>query len=238
MDLTANLLVSFFGGAVSVLTLGSLSLLIGLAAFLRVTFGWSYLGTEAPPPGEWVRIGRLVFFLGGFGGLFVIQGLPATGPGGWTWANEAVIRTICGGLTVFLGLLAVGWPRALAVRKTGRRAPRAAIHLGWALAVGLAFAAGWTPRPGLILSSIVILGGAEGYFPQGLLYLSAYTAGFIMPFFLVGLGLDLFMAFPARRVGYERGSSAWAVVLIAVGVAILFNVFDLLPDLTWRRFYV
>lgn len=59
-----------------------------------------------------------------------------------------------------------------------------------AVLLGMAFAAGWTPCVGPILSSILLFAGQDGNAARAALLLAAYSAGLGVPFILTGLFLD------------------------------------------------
>jgi cytochrome c-type biogenesis protein len=58
------------------------------------------------------------------------------------------------------------------------------------VAVGFAFATGWTPCIGLVLGSVLTLAAYEASLAKGILMLAVYAAGMAAPFLLVALLLD------------------------------------------------
>jgi len=57
-------------------------------------------------------------------------------------------------------------------------------------AVGMVFAAGWTPCVGPVLAGILLMAGASGTVAQGALLLSVYSIGLGVPFLLTALLLS------------------------------------------------
>lgn len=87
---------------------------------------------------------------------------------------------------------------------------------------GMAFAAGWTPCVGPILSSILLFSGQSGSLARSGLLLAAYSAGLGLPFILSGVFLDRakpLLAFFKRRAVPIRILSA--ALLCLFGIAIL-----------------
>ncbi len=87
---------------------------------------------------------------------------------------------------------------------------------------GMAFAAGWTPCVGPILSSILLYSGQSGSLARSGLLLTAYSVGLGLPFILSGVFLDRakpLLAFFKRRALAIRILSA--TLLCLFGIAIL-----------------
>ena len=61
--------------------------------------------------------------------------------------------------------------------------------------LGFAFAFGWTPCIGPILSAVLILAANSATISRGVLLLAVYSAGLAIPFLLTALGISQFMAF-------------------------------------------
>lgn len=87
---------------------------------------------------------------------------------------------------------------------------------------GMAFAAGWTPCVGPILSSILLFSGQSGSLARSGFLLASYSFGLGLPFILSGMFLDRakpLLAFFKRRAMLIRILSA--ALLCLFGIAIL-----------------
>ena len=104
---------------------------------------------------------------------------------------------------------------------------------GWLASFGLGaiFAIGWTPCVGVILGGILSLAATSGSAIQGLLLLIAYTAGLGIPFLLIAAAYDRAPAVlaPLLRRG-QLVSAIGGALVIAIGVAMLFDWLRLLPQ--------
>lgn len=164
-----------------------------------------------------------LLFVGGFSVVFISFGASASVIGQFLIDYRALLEKIAGVTLVAFGVLLLGvikvpWLYGEArfdlerTRKFGR---------GAAFAMGMAFAAGWTPCVGPILGSILALAGASGSVGTGALLLLAYSLGLGVPFVLVAV---LF----GRMSGMLRWMSRHALalsrisggILIALGVLI------------------
>ena len=138
-----------------------------------------------------------LLFVGGFSAAFIALGVLASSFGGFIVAYRPVMETIAGivmlAMGVFLlGLLPRGWTELL-MREGRVQLPSAAVkRLGFAapFALGVVFAAGWTPCIGPVLTAILIYAGASESVGQGALLLTIYSLGFAVPFLVVGFGLS------------------------------------------------
>jgi cytochrome c-type biogenesis protein len=89
-------------------------------------------------------------------------------------------------------------------------------------AVGFAFAFGWTPCIGPILSTILFAAASEGTVMKGVLLLAIYSAGLAVPFLLTSLGIDRFLAFYTKfRRHLHTVEVVSGVLLIAIGLLVL-----------------
>ncbi len=61
--------------------------------------------------------------------------------------------------------------------------------------LGFAFAFGWTPCIGPILSAVLLLAARSDTIARGVLLLAVYSAGLAIPFLLTALGISRFMTF-------------------------------------------
>ena len=105
---------------------------------------------------------------------------------------------------------------------------------GWAASFGLGaiFAIGWTPCIGVILGGILTLAAAGNATIQGTILLLAYTAGLGIPFVLIAALYDRAPGLirPLLRHG-RLVSVIGGALVVAIGVAMLFDWLALLPQL-------
>jgi cytochrome c-type biogenesis protein len=94
--------------------------------------------------------------------------------------------------------------------------------------LGFAFAFGWTPCIGPILSTVLLLAAASDTIARGVLLLAVYSAGLAVPFLLTALGLSSFLRFYQNFRKYLHGVELFSgALLIFVGVLVFVN------RLTW-----
>jgi cytochrome c-type biogenesis protein len=102
--------------------------------------------------------------------------------------------------------------------------------------VGLAFAAGWTPCIGPVLGTILLnVASSTGGVQEGVLLLSAYSAGLGLPFLLSGLLFHAFLSFFNRFKRYIRIVEIFTgALLMVVGVMLAFDLFGRLTSYLYR----
>jgi cytochrome c-type biogenesis protein len=94
--------------------------------------------------------------------------------------------------------------------------------------LGFAFAFGWTPCIGPILSAVLVLAAASNTIARGVLLLAVYSAGLAVPFLLTALGLGTFMRFYKNFRRYLHAVELFSgALLLFIGFLIFFN------KLTW-----
>jgi cytochrome c-type biogenesis protein len=94
--------------------------------------------------------------------------------------------------------------------------------------LGFAFAFGWTPCIGPILSAVLVLAATSDTVARGVLLLAVYSAGLAVPFLLTALGLGQFMRFYKNFRKYLHAVELFSgVLLLFVGGLVFFN------KLTW-----
>jgi cytochrome c-type biogenesis protein len=146
------------------------------------------------------------------------------------WIGAAVISNpwvrIIGGLVIIaFGLQLMGVLKISALYRDTRRLsnekPRGPLG---SLALGMAFAAGWTPCIGPILGGIIGLAATSGGWRSGLVLSAFYAAGLAVPFLLTGLGINQFLGFYAKfRRHLHKVEIASGVMLIAIGLLVATN---------------
>src|SRR6202020_3151498 len=183
-------IVSFLSPCVLPLVPGYISLISGASVEELQSKDRKLLNT--------VLLHSLMFILG-FMVVFVMLGAAATGLGQlvkeykkWlTWFAGAVIIIFGLHLTGILKIKALYADKRLHSVKGGKS------PIG-AFLVGFAFAFGWTPCLGPILSTILVLAGAQGTVLQGIVLLAVYSLWLAVLFLLTSLGVDRFLSFYSR----------------------------------------
>lgn len=88
-----------------------------------------------------------------------------------------------------------------------------------AVLIGMAFAAGWTPCIGPVLSSILLYAGGSGNAAHAAILLALYAAGLGLPFMLAGLFLDRLLPaldFLKRHAFAVRIVTAILLIILAI----------------------
>ncbi|WP_459863384.1 cytochrome c biogenesis CcdA family protein [Calditerricola yamamurae] len=160
-----------------------------------------------------------LFFMLGFSVIFFALGLSATALGSLFSRYQDLIRQLGGLLIVTMGLFLLGvlplkW---LYREKRWEPARRSAGYVGSFL-VGISFAAGWTPCIGPILTAILTLSAANP--AKGVPLITAYIAGFALPFFIMSFFLGRLrilarISEPLMKVG--------GAVMIVMGILLYTN---------------
>ncbi len=169
-------------------------------------------------------------FVAGFSIVFVLLGASATWVGKFLLSERRLFNLIAGVIIIAFGLHLTGLVKIPFLYRESRidtGAPRRG--LGGSFVLGFAFAFGWTPCIGPILTTILVLAANRGTVIAGMLLLVVYSAGLAIPFLLTGLGLSRFLKFYGKfRKHLQTVEVASGVLLIAIGVLMVFNKFTVL----------
>jgi cytochrome c-type biogenesis protein len=169
-------------------------------------------------------------FVLGFSVVFIALGAAATKIGQLTRNYHQVLGIIAGTIIIIFGLHLTGLLQIKALYADKRMHSVAGGTSIWAaFAVGFAFAFGWTPCIGPILSAILALAAAQGTVGKGITLLAIYSLGLAVPFLLTSLGIERFLAFYSRfRQHLHKVEVGSGVLLIFLGLLIGFNKFTVL----------
>jgi cytochrome c-type biogenesis protein len=178
-----------------------------------------------------VLISSLAFILG-FTLVFVAIGASASAIGQFVSQQLPMLGRIAGIVIIIFGLHTMGVLRIEWLYQEKRlqagRAPGGPLG---AMLVGIAFAFGWTPCLGPILSGILFLAGAQDTVGEGVRLLSVYSLGLGVPFFATALAINRFFAVQARiRRHYHAIEVVSGVLLVAIGLLIFTNKFTVLAQ--------
>src|SRR6266403_3256305 len=177
-------------------------------------------------------------FNAGLSVIFLVLGTTA-GLVGAAITSNPWIRIIGGIVIIAFGLQLIGLLKITALYKDTRffsdEKPRG--MLGSA-ALGMAFAAGWTPCIGPILGGIIGLAATSGGWRSGLVLSAFYSAGLAVPFLLTGLGINKFLGFYSKfRRHLHKVEVVSGVALIVVGLLVASGQSTLLAS-SWAARYL
>lgn len=182
--------------------------------------------------GESGRVRRLALahslaFILGFSVVFIALGLTATALGQMLGTQHRWVSRIGGALLVVFGLFLMGVLNLPWLQREQRFhfRDKPAGYLG-SLLVGAAFAAGWTPCVGPILSSVLVLAAGEQTVRAGIALLGAYSLGLGLPFLLASLAFSWFLVAYQRLRRYLRWMEVGAgALLVVIGLVLLTGYF-------------
>jgi cytochrome c-type biogenesis protein len=171
-----------------------------------------------------------IAFVVGFSVVFITLGASATAVGRFLVAQRTTFNIVAGVIIIIFGLHLTGLVKIPFLYREARvntGAPRRGL-LG-AFVLGFAFAFGWTPCIGPILTGILALAALRDTVFQGMFLLAIYSAGLAIPFVLTGLGLSQFLKFYSGfRKHLQIVEVLSGVLLIAIGVLMAFNKLGML----------
>lgn len=190
--LLLQILIALGGGVISFLSPCVLPLLPG---YLSMMSGYSAAQLEAGEVSRGHMVRVVALFIAGFTVVFASFGATASTIGRFLASNLPLATRISGGLIVAFGLiLAASSFTNRGLLSWFERDTRVQIRpsqLGsWAApAMGAAFAFGWTPCIGPILTVVLAAASTRETVVQGVVLLIAYSVGLGIPFLLAALGL-------------------------------------------------
>jgi cytochrome c-type biogenesis protein len=214
--------VAFGGGILSFVSPCVLPLLPG---YLAMMSGYSTADVTAGTVPTKTMLGRILLFIAGFTVVFAALGASATTLSQVIRRNLPQLTVVAGAVIVVMGVLIV----AMAVSNRGilgflqreRRFEVRPSRLGrWAAPVmGMAFAFGWTPCIGPILTVVLATAATQDTVARGIGLLVAYALGLGVPFLLAGLGLV--KLFGRLRRWLKPINIASGIALAAFGLVML-----------------
>jgi cytochrome c-type biogenesis protein len=136
-----------------------------------------------------------LMFILGFSVVFVSLGATATYFGSLLADHQSMIMRIGGLIVIVLGMHFTGLIQIPFLQRE-RKIELREKPIGYAgsMAIGVVFAAGWTPCIGPILSTILLYAGTARHVHQGVVLLIMYSLGLGLPFFLAALALNSFLS--------------------------------------------
>lgn len=166
----------------------------------------------------------LVFVLG-FTLVFILMGASVTALGSFFVRNKGIFNKIAGVFLIIFGIQSSGIYKFKFFSKEHKLLKFSRNKGLWgALVMGMAFATGWTPCVGPILSSILIYAGSMETISKGILLLASYSLGLGVPFVLVAMLID---KLSSKLTNISKSlkiiSFICGIILIILGVLIFTN---------------
>ena len=221
MDGSVSLITAFAGGLASFVSPCVLPIVPGYLSFISGVNVAEFKASEAPSG----LVRRVAFmscvFVAGFSTVFVALGAAATMVGYYLQQYKRELGMVGGVVIIILGLHTAGiLPIKWLLYEKRAEVKTRPLGLIGAYVVGLAFAFGWTPCIGPILGAILLYASQQETVGQGVVLLSAYSAGLGIPFLVSALAVNWF--FKAAG-GLRKWMHAVEVVsgALLVGVGLL-----------------
>jgi cytochrome c-type biogenesis protein len=223
MAQNVTLLAAFAAGFLSFVSPCVLPLIPGYISFVSgVSLDEMRNGVRAQTARTQVFLTSVAFVIG-FSIVFVALGASATAIGKFLFARLPLLSKVAGIILIVFGLHTMGAFR-LAFLETEKRvhAQRKPPGPFGALLVGIAFAFGWTPCIGPILSAILAVAASKNSVAEGVTLLAVYSAGLGIPFLMTSLAINQFFNVSKRiRRHYHAIEVTSGVLLVGIGVLIL-----------------
>jgi cytochrome c-type biogenesis protein len=218
-------LAALGGGVVSFLSPCVLPLVPG---YLSIVTGLDIAVLEGDAGAHTKRIvGTTALFIAGFGTVFVLLGMTASGIGQPLREHQETLTRISGALILGMALFLLGsmYLRAPWLYQEKRFHPELGkFGAALPLVAGAAFGFGWSPCLGPILGSILGIAATQRRVWAGATLLAAYSIGLGLPFLISGIALQRVSGamgwvkrhFPAIVIGSS-------LVLAGFGLLLMFD---------------
>jgi cytochrome c-type biogenesis protein len=227
-------LAAFFAGLISFLSPCVLPLVPGYVSLI------SGVGVDESKASRGQLMRRVMVnslgFILGFSVVFITLGAISTEIGQVAARYKHTLSIVAGVVIILFGLHLTGIFKIKALYADTRmhNLKGGSTPIG-AFVIGFAFAFGWTPCLGPILTVILTLAAGEETLAKGILLLAVYSLGLAVPFLLTSLGIERFLKFYSRfRSHMHALEVASGGLLIALGVLLVIGRFTLISN--WLSF--
>jgi cytochrome c-type biogenesis protein len=227
-------ITAFFAGLISFLSPCVLPLVPG---YLSLISGAGLEELKAPEAHLMRRVMvNSIAFIVGFSVVFIALGLAATEVGQVLGIYKHLLARIAGVVIIIFGLHLTGIFKIKALYTDARlHSVKGSSTPVGAFVIGFAFAFGWTPCLGPILSGILAVAAEQNTLAKGALLLSIYSLGLAVPFLVTALLMERFLKFYSRfRSHMHALEVASGGLLIALGVLLVIGRFTLISN--WLSF--
>lgn len=232
MNGPAALFLAFGAGLISFLSPCTLPLLPGYLSYM------SGLGVEEVREGGHTGLlaGTAGLFVLGFSLVFVAAGATASYIGALLLPYHQTMTRVAGFFIIVMALLMIGLFRVPMFYQEKRFRLGREFGVWSAFPLGMAFAFGWSPCIGPILTSILNLATTEGSAQQGALLLFVYALGLGTPFLVVALFAGrMFQSLQWFKRHVQTINTTGGAVLLVMGVFLVLDRWTELlgPALRW-----
>ncbi len=224
---SVGVFVAFGGGMVSILSPCVLPMVPG---YLSVVSGLSVTELEG---GGRANLGKIAVTTGlftlGFGSVFTILGLAASGIGQAAFDNQETLTRVSGVIVMVMALYLVGSQVLMAPRLFPEKRFQVSGRLGWATppVVGAAFGFGWSPCLGPVLAAVFGVAATQTS-ARAVALLAAYSIGMGVSFLLVGVGFGA----SAGALAFLRRHLR-TITFISAGILFAFGLVLALNQMSW-----
>ena len=227
-------IAAFFAGLISFLSPCVLPLVPGYVSLIS----GAGLDELKSPQGRLMRrvLVNSVGFILGFSVVFVTLGAISTEIGQLAARYKHTLSIVAGVVIILFGLHLTGIFKIKALYADARlhSVKGSSTPIG-AFIIGFAFAFGWTPCLGPILTAILTIAGEQDRVAKGIFLLAIYSLGLAVPFLLTSLLMERFLKFYSRfRSHMHALEVASGGLLMALGVLLVLGRFTLISN--WFSF--
>ncbi len=215
-----SVLLAFAAGLISFLSPCTLPLLPGYLSYM------SGLTAEEVRTGQNTRtvLGASGLFVLGFSFIFVALGATASYIGSMLLPHRDVLMQVSGFFIIVMALVMIGLFRVPLLYREKRFHFARNFGIWSAFPMGMAFAFGWSPCIGPVLTSIFAYAAAQGTVQRGALLLFAYSLGLGTPFLVVALFAGrMFQSLGWFKRHFQAINVSGGSVLLVMGVLLVMN---------------
>ena len=227
-------ITAFLAGLVSFLSPCVLPLVPGYVSMISGA-GVEELKTQQGQLMRRVMLNSIAFIVG-FTVVFIALGAAATEVGQVLGIYKHTLARVAGVVIILFGLHLTGIFKIKALYMDARlhNVKGSSTPLG-AFVIGFAFAFGWTPCLGPILTVILTLASEQDTLLKGIFLLAIYSLGLAVPFLLTSLLMERFLKFYGRfRSHMHAIEVASGGLMIALGVLLVIGRFTVISN--WLSF--
>lgn len=223
-------IAAFLAGLVSFLSPCVLPLVPGYVSLISGA-GVEQLKTQESQLLRKVMLNSVAFILG-FSVVFITLGAVATEVSQMLSRYRSTLAQVAGVVIILFGLHLTGVFKIKALYTDARLHSVKGGSTAWgAFVIGFAFAFGWTPCVGPVLTVILTFAAAQDSITKGVMLLAIYSMGLAVPFLLTALGVERFLKFYSRfRVHMHAIEVASGALLVVLGILLVLGRFTIISN--------